>query len=383
MSETKAGRIRSIADVTVVDSDSHVTETLEDLKPYIEAENPEVLRYIESAKDPRRDIYSATRVTPAFGQTPAPEDDADPTELGEADYVHSPVRSPEPKITMQEEFGIDYSILTPGMNLNLATVNHDQTAVAIAQAYNDWICDEFLDADEDFYASLLVGHQKPDKAAEEIDRVADEKGFVGVTLPASGLIPPAGHEWFDPIYEAAQDHGLPVVMHSGNSGATDVFPVQRHWAETFLEDHAFTFPIESIWHLISMVSQGIPERFPDLEFVMQECGVEWLPWMKWRLDDHYLQNSRDIPILRRLPSEYIDDHFFFTSQPLGHTDNVEHLAKIIEIAGGDDVLLFSADHPHPDFDTPEELFSPLSMHLDDETVRGIMGETAVRIFDLK
>ena len=378
-SKRESEPVRSLAELTIVDTDSHVTETLDDLVPYIEQQNPAVVRFMESAADARRDIYSATRATPAFSQTPGPLDGQD---ASESDLVHSTVRDPSVKIELMNQFGIDYSILSPGLNLNLATVNHDQTAVAIAEAYNSWLVDTFLDAHEGFRATAIVANQKPDKAAEEIDRMAGEEGIVGVQLPASGLVPPAGHTWYDPIYEAAQDHGLPVVMHSGNNGSSAVFPVQRQWAETFFEDHAFTFPVESMWHLISMLGQGVPERYPDLDFVLQECGIEWLPWMMWRLDDHYLQNSQDVPLLRRMPSEYIRDQFFITSQPLGHTENSEYLASIVEMAGTEETLLFAMDHPHPDFDTPEELYNPLRMHLEPDSIRGIMGETALELFDI-
>ena len=56
-------------------------------------------------------------------------------------------------------------------------------------------------------------------------------------------------------------------------------------------------------------------------------------------------------------------------------------ASIIEMVGPDRVM-FSADFPHGDFDTPEELFRPIVSHFDDETIRGIMGETAIEVFEI-
>ena len=369
-----------LEELTLVDTDSHAEESLDGLRPYIEDSNPGVLRFLDSASHLRSEIYTSTRATPSFSQT----NWSDEPGTGGDDLVHD-ASSPERKRELMEEFDIDYSILSPGVNLNLASVNHDQTAVALANAYNSWLLDTYLGEDryDGVYANILVAPQAPEKAAEEIDRVANEEGFVGVQLPASGLVPPAGNRWYDPIYEAAHDRGLPVVMHSGNSASYSTFPVQRTWAETFTEDHAFTFPVESMWHMISMVCQGVPERYPDLQILMQEAGVEWLPWMMWRLDDHYLQNSQDVPILQKQPSEYIKDQFTLSTQPLGHTDNAQHLAWVIEAAGGPETVAFASDHPHPDFDTPGELFRPLNSHFDAEAVRGMMGETAMEIFGLK
>jgi predicted TIM-barrel fold metal-dependent hydrolase len=159
-----------------------------------------------------------------------------------------------------------------------------------------------------------------------------------------------------------------------------VFPVQRYWSETFIEDHLLTFPVEGMWHLGSMLFQGIPERFPGLEFVMQETGVEWLPWMMWRMDDHYLQNSQDVPILTKPPSEYLADQFYFTTMPLGHTNQGATQAAMIDAAGGEGSVMFASDHPHPDLDLPDELLQPLSGTLPDETIERILGGTAATLF---
>jgi predicted TIM-barrel fold metal-dependent hydrolase len=279
-----------------------------------------------------------------------------------------------------EEFDLDYSLITPFGGI--ATVNHDQTAVAIMRAYNEWLAANWFGVDDRLKTTMLATNQRPEMAAEEIDRWGDEDDVVGVQFPGAGLVPPAGHYSYEPVYEAAQDRGLPVVLHSHDIQAAQTFPVQRRWAETFTESHAFSFPVESMWHVISLVCNGVPEKFPNLEFVFQEPGFEWVPWMMWRLDDHYLQNSQDLPMLRKLPSEYIRDLFYFTTQPLGHTKNRQQLGWAMEMAGGGDTLLFSTDHPHPDFDTPEEVFRPARMQLDEEGIRGMMGETAIEVFGL-
>ncbi|MEF8822280.1 MAG: amidohydrolase family protein, partial [Halovenus sp.] len=153
--------------------------------------------------------------------------------------------------------------------------------------------------------------------------------------------------------------------------------------ETYAEDHAMVHPFTAMWNLTTMLFRGVPERFPDLKFVFQEAGIGWIPYTLWRLDDHYLELSDEIPALDRLPSEYVHEQFYFTTQPLGHTArNPEHLAMAIEMAGPDN-LMYSSDLPHPDFDPPEELFDRINGHFDRETVAGIMGETACEVYDLK
>lgn len=63
------------------------------------------------------------------------------------------------KLEYANEFDIDYSVLTPGIDLGLASVNHDQTAVALTSAYNEWMADTFYDASDRLKAVVLVAHQ--------------------------------------------------------------------------------------------------------------------------------------------------------------------------------------------------------------------------------
>ena len=360
----------TLEDLTVVDADSHLDPDLKaDLLPYIPDRNA-ARNMIETASSPDNEIFTHTRASPAFPN--------DGNYEGErAGYA---AKRPEDKLGFMAEFDLEYSILTPSGGI--ATVNHDQTAVAIMRAYNEWLADVWFDVADGLRTTLLVANQRPDKAAEEIDRWAAEQTIVGVQFPGAGLVPPAGHYSYEPVYEAADVQDVPIVMHSHDLQAAQTFPVQRRWAETFTESHAFTFPVEQMWHVISLVCNGVPEQFPDLEWVFQEPGFEWVPWMMWRLDDHYLQNSQDLPMLTKPPSEYIRDQFYFTTQPLGHTTNAQHMGWAMEMAGGGDTLLFSTDHPHPDFDPPKEVFTPAKTQLDDASLRGLMGETAIEVFGL-
>jgi hypothetical protein len=372
---TEAERLRSLDDVeVVVDTDAHVTESVADLMPYMEERHTGLKRIIEDAAHPEHDIYSVAHPMPPFIHTEA---------FGDV-YGDKPTGTVEAKKSEMAEFELDYSVLNPTINLALATVNNDHMAVALANAYNSWILDQFVAGNEEHIVTPIVAApQAPDKAAEEIDDRADEDGVVGVTIPATGLVPPPGHRWFDPIYEAAQDNDLPVLFHSGSGATADIFPVVRKWAQTYAEDHAVVHPFSHMWNLTSMLFQGVPERFPELTFVFQEAGIAWIPYMTWRLDDHYLELSDEIPALTKLPSKYVEEQFYFSTQPLGHTArNPRHLALALEMAGPENIM-YSSDLPHPDFDPPEELFDRIKGHFDAETVNAVMGGNAADVFGLE
>lgn len=369
----------TVADLTIVDVDSHVQVGgyVDGLGPYFEEEHEGILELIKYSNNPQMDISSAFRASPAWFQTMRHDtyDEHNPHQ----DFMET--TTVEQKLRMMDEYGIDYSVLGTGP-ARLASVNHDPTAVAIAHAYNSFVLDNLADESDRVKATIVVAPQKPESGAEEIDRVKDEDGIVGVQLPGVGLIPPAGHPWYDPIFEAAEDAGLPILMHSGNAAAWPVFPVQRYWAETFVEDHAFTFAVEPMWHLMSMIFRGLPERFPGLDFIFQESGAEWVGWALGRLDEHYMMSSQDVPMLTKPPSEYIMDHFYFGTQPIGEHRRAQYAAQLFDIAGGSDTVMFSTDHPHPDFDPPADVLNSIQGALDEDTTRGIMGESAVDVFGL-
>ena len=59
--------------------------------------------------------------------------------------------------------------------------------------------------------------------------------------------------------------------------------------------------------------------------------------------------------MRRPPSEYLREHFWFTTQPIEEPENPEDLAGIMQLVGHDR-LMFSTDYPHWDFDHPQRAF---------------------------
>ena len=374
MSKATDERARSIEGLdVVVDADAHVREGFDDLVPYIDERYGAVRKIVEATERPLADIYSITHATPPF---PFAEN---VQEGGSSDNVGGEY-APGEKLEELREFGIDYGVLDPTLNLGLPTVENPQMAVALANAYNSWILDTYTDDNEAFVSNVLVSHKRPAEAAEEIDRRADEDDMVGVQIPSTGVLPPLGDPQYDPIYEAAEDNGLPVVLHGGNLATSHAFPTQRQWNESYTENHVITHPFGHMWHASTMLVRGVPARFPDLDFVFQEAGVAWVPYFVWRMDDHYLELSHEFH-LDRLPSEYVEEQFHFTTQPLGHTKDPTHLARAIELAGPDNVM-YASDLPHSDFDPPEELFARIDGQFEAATVRGMMGETAADVFDL-
>lgn len=256
------------------------------------------------------------------------------------------VRGPEDiRRDLVEGFHIDYPIINA--TSFLPRLPQSDLAVALMGAYNDLVLERYLDENEDFRGLITLATQKPDRAAEELDRLGDEDQFVGVYLATSGAERPLGDERYDPIYAAAERHDLTIAMH-GTATTWPTFPGQTNYFHKFLEVHAISHPFQQMTQITSLLARGVPERF-DLRFVSMEAGIGWVPYI-YRLDKEFLARRNEAPHLEKLPSEYFTDQFWVVAQPMEETlPNVEAMAELV---GGWDRLLFATDWPHWDFDSP-------------------------------
>ena len=78
-----------------------------------------------------------------------------------------------------------------------------------------------------------------------------------------------------------------------------------------------------------------------------EAGYTWAPALGWRMDKHWERMRKEVPHLKRPPSEYLREHFWFTTQPIEEPDDPAHLVEMFDWIGWDR-MLFSTDYPHWD-----------------------------------
>jgi len=344
----------------VVDADAHLTEPFEELRMYMD---DGVASMFDSSMNRFIDIFSHVTPSPHAGEPMS------------GNLTDESVSSGEVKLQNMEEWGIDRAITSGTFMLAINTINNPHIASGVMRAYNEWIQETF---DHERIENLMIAAgQVPSEAAEEIERHADE--FVGVSLPTPGLIPPLGHHFYDPIYEAAEDNDLPIVQHSATGGWNFTFPTQYNWSQTYAEAQALSHPFHLMWNVTTSLYWGLPERFPDLDLVYQEAGLGWVPYLMGRLDDHYLTHGEQMPHLKKLPSEYMRDNYYFTTQPLEHMDDPAYNAQWVDMVGPDSVM-YSADFPHPSFDPPDELYKRLSAHFEEPDIKKIFGGNAKQVF---
>jgi predicted TIM-barrel fold metal-dependent hydrolase len=247
-----------------------------------------------------------------------------------------------------DRFDVRRAILSPLDMLGWPQAG--EFAHALAVATNDWLAVEWLDQDRRLYASIMVPTDDALRAAEEIRRVGADSRFVQI-LMTTGTKDPMGHARFWPIYEAAEEVGLPVAMHVG--GFTGTLS-GAGWVNTFFERHvgwAYYYPAQ----VISLIAGGVFNRFPSLQIVMEEGGMAWMPALMWRFDRAWEEMREDVAELVERPSATIRNHFWFTTQPMDEPEKPQYLAEMLEQLDMDGRVMFASDYPHWDFDPPDRV----------------------------
>jgi uncharacterized protein len=188
---------------------------------------------------------------------------------------------------------------------------------AVISAVNDWTVSEWLAKDERLYGLILIPTGTPEDAGEEIRRMGRNPRMVGVALGINALGRMFGEPVYHPIYRAAAEMGLPIVLQTVCDGATDQAgpPVAGGSPMTFAEYRALNGQA-LMSHVGSMILESVFDRFPTLQVLLVGGGATWIPGFLWRLDYWYRITPSDAPGLARLPSEYFTRHFFMSTYGL-------------------------------------------------------------------
>lgn len=245
-----------------------------------------------------------------------------------------------------DEAGVDLAVIIPLTDKSSANPEHE---AAMAAANNAWLASSWLgeyNRHERYKGTIRVSSD-PDLAVQEIEKWAGHPHFVQVMLnPYLGV--PLGRRTFWPVYEAAARHGLVVCSHVTLQRPGPALLTSSGAPRTFLENHA-QFSVLYAAHLVSMLEEGVFERFPELRFTFVEGGYAWCLPLLWRLDKHWAALKGEVPALKRKPSDYVRDHVSFTRQPYEEPRDVTHMARVIEWLGPR-TLEFATDYPHWDGD---------------------------------
>jgi uncharacterized protein len=326
------------ADLMLVDADVHEGLTsIQQLDPYLDDLGR---RWIRQHNGDHVRVAGEPFVSPVGNQAHARADWL--LEDGSAGTRLEPMQR-----HLFEHEGVSLAILNGFFYLSAKEGSYEYSRKVLS-AYNDWQIAEWLDKEPRLRGSVHVVADDPAAAAREIDRVGEHPQIVQVFLP---LVTDRqyGSPMYHPIFEAAVRNDLAVAFHHGQHTRT-LFG----WPRYYIEWHMMAAPQSAQNQLLSLICNGVFDRFPELTAVFLESGVAWVPWFMWRLDEQYRESQSEVPWVKRLPSEHMRSNVRISTQPLGDI-TPKQFAQLVDMAGTEDIFVFSTDYPHYDGDSVDFL----------------------------
>ena len=236
---------------------------------------------------------------------------------------------------------------------------------AFCRALNDWLAKEWLDKDARLRGSIVIPTQSVEKSVAEIERCAKDKRFVQVLMLVMGDMPLGQARLLADLCRgrtagpdrSASTPAAPITTRRPRSaGAPTTSRITSRRRTAFQTQ------------LTSLIVEGVFARHPNLKMVMLECGFTWLPAYLWRLHKFWRGIRMETPWVDRAPLEIVRSNIRFSLQPVDAPPDPATLNRLFDHMQSDELLLFSTDYPHWQFDGDEVLPPGLSPDL----VRKIM-----------
>jgi hypothetical protein len=272
-----------------------------------------------------------------------------------------------------DPYNIQFGVLEPLLGAN--TSRNLDLAAALCTAMNDWQAHDFVDQEPRLRASILIPQDDPAAAVREIHKRADDWRFAQIQL-GSKTTEPVGHRRYWPIFEAAVETGFSIGLHIGGTQASP--PSASGWPQFYIEDHqVLSHSMQN--QAISLVLEGVLERFPKLKIVLIEGGFAWVPSLGWRLDKLWEKMRDEVPHLKHPPSWYLRNRLWYATQPMEEPERPDDLRQVFEWIGWDR-MVYSSDYPHWDFDDPHLAFPFQMTHAEK---RKVLRDNALGIYHFR
>jgi len=237
---------------------------------------------------------------------------------------------PEARLADMDKLGVELQVIYPTLFLVYLT-DDVGLEVALCRAYNRWLAEACSKGKGRLRWVVVPPLRSIEESVKEI-RWAKDHGAVGVFFRGLEGDKTLDNPYFFPVYQVANDMGLPICVHTavGNLTLLNLVDVERN--------HSFL--VSRVLPLVAfrdLVANKIPEMFPQLRFGFIEASAGWVPFL--------------IHILRRLLR---DRWKYASSVDLFHEyrlyvaceadEDVAYLAKYT----GEDHLIIGSDYGHND-----------------------------------
>ena len=269
-------------------------------------------------------------------------------------------------------------------------------ALVCVKAWNDFILEEFAAAYPGrFIPMMIIPLWDPVAAAAEIERTAalGGKSVAFSENPTKLGLPSIHTDYWDPVFQAANDTGYVVSMHVGSSSnmirTSDDMPTLAFMAYSAAANQAGT--------LLDWLFSGNFERYPNLKIALSEGSIGWMPYFLERAEqvidkqrfwasrfDINMNAAHDRGENKGEASFSLDTDIrqLFKDHVFGTFIEDQAGVRLLDIIGEDNVML-ECDYPHSDSTWPDtvNLARKWLGHLDADVQHKITVGNASRVYN--
>lgn len=277
--------------------------------------------------------------------------------------------------------GIDVSVVYPASAIFTYLEPDRGLALACMQSYNDWVLDDFQGHDPAHLVGLplIPVDDGAEVAVAEAERVV-AKGARGLFIPGMPQRP-YHHSYYEPVWQAAEDLGVPVTFHRTFGGK----PPDQDWDELVKQDFSAAGTVNrffaAVRPLTYLIFDGVFERHPGLRIVAAEVNCGWVPFWAQTMDQELATGGamHDLPLSRR-PSELLGENVFVTILD----DDIGFKLMADGYPGLADAAMYSTDYPHSVTLWPhsEAAIARLTVGMSDEDKGKVLSGNAERVYGL-
>ncbi len=370
----------------VIDADGHCNEPTEDMTPWMPRE------FHDRAPVQFKDRNGGIAGTYVEGRLTASHGPRHPSVTGPfAPHIKGGrpgERDARQRLPDMDEEGVDVAVIFgTALALSVNGLADKELAGVICHAVNRWLVEEYLPVDSKRLKGVgLIPCQDPPAAAKELEWLVENRknGVVSAMLPVNVYGTNLGDRRFDPIYELAQDAGIPLSVHpqtghDGDHGVWGTMGAGSERMEKYSYVHMTAFCFEPMIAMMHMIGEGVFDRYPRLKVAYVEGACGWLPFWSQRLDEHFEKLRPQWHLCQRKPSEIIrSGQVALTCEP-----EEEDLPHVLETMGAS-LVMYASDYAHWDSEFPESVRMGSSIPgLTEEQKRRVLGRNAVEWFGLK
>jgi predicted TIM-barrel fold metal-dependent hydrolase len=262
--------------------------------------------------------------------------------------IRAAYRQPESRLATLDEQGLDGCLVFPTLGMIYEEpLAHDPEGVCLLfRAFNRWLVEDWPFAYQDrIFSAPYLTLADPTWAAEELRWALDNGARAVVMRPAAPTTIEGRKNPFDPMFDAfwglANEAGIAVVVHAGDSGGSSNGYAADGFAATFSggwKPSIKSFAIEQAIrdYLLTLIFERHLDRFPNLRIASIENGAEHLP----DLIKKVRSTSNKMPgYWTEDPIETFRRHVWIN--PFWEDD----VYTVVECMGADRVI-FGSDWPH-------------------------------------